>query len=293
MLMRSVDSFFQDQIDSSLYHYTGIKALLGIAESKSIWASNIYYLNDSKEIIHACDLLEAAIEPWLAFGNNINQEILFLSQFKDWVKDFRRSTFNIFVFSLSQKPSLLSQWRAYTPHGKGVSIGISASSLTSIAQKNNLRIAKCLYQKHEHQEIIDSLLEKLLTTFRQRLPTIDTTKNHPSQCFHSFLEDFRGDILQILSIIKHPAFEEECEWRLISPYYPKDTAPDIRFREGASMLLPYIELSLGDTSPTFESVWLGPSANSYLAMSALSMFLSNQRLCNELINSQIPYRQWT
>lgn len=32
-----------------LHHYTTQEGLLGIVESKSIWATNIYYLNDAAE----------------------------------------------------------------------------------------------------------------------------------------------------------------------------------------------------------------------------------------------------
>jgi hypothetical protein len=289
--MRQIDSFFCQQSDQALFHYTGVSSLLGMAKSNSLWASNVYCLNDSKEIIHACDVLKTILRARL-LESAAGPETEFLQQVETWIDHCKFGIFNLFVFSLSTESSLLSQWRSYTPHGKGVSLGLSPNSLNAIASKNNLKIAQCLYERHEHQELLESLLEKLLTTFRQRVHTIDTSQAHPSEKYHPFLESFRGDVLQVLSIIKHHAFKEEREWRLISPYYPKYTVPDIKFREGGSMLVPYIELNFGESKPVFSRVILGPSPHQNLSMSTLGMFLSNQKLCNMVENSQLPYREW-
>ena len=137
-----------------------------------------------------------------------------------------------------------------------------------------------------------SLQEKMLITFRQRQPQIDTTRAHPSQEYHPFLEELRNDLLQVLSIVKHPEFREEKEWRVVSPHFPKYTVGDVKFREGASMLLPYTELKLPAEGNLFEEVILGPSQDANLSLSALSAYLSNHRVCGKAVNSQIPLRKW-
>lgn len=289
--MRKVSDLFVNEIGRPLYHYTGIGSLLGISKTKSLWASNVYYLNDSKEIIQACDVMDDVLKPMLIFGGNEPNKI-FLAQFKEWAESFRRETYNLFVFSLSEEPSLLSQWRSYTPHGKGVSIGLSPETLNRLVQYCDVKLAKCIYARHEQENVLSELIQMLLTTFQQKVHEIDVTKAHPTQCYHPFLETFRGDVLQVLSMIKHEAFKEEQEWRLISNYYPNYTLPAVKFREGASMLVPYIELPLGENKPYFQGVLLGPSPHPNLSNSALSMFLSNQRLCNSAGYCGIPYREW-
>ena len=62
--MRQLDDFFSSRVDRTLYHYTGIGALLGLVETESIWASHAYYLNDSREILHACDVLKSDPIGW-------------------------------------------------------------------------------------------------------------------------------------------------------------------------------------------------------------------------------------
>ncbi len=148
----------------------------------------------------------------------------------------------------------MSQWRSYTPHGKGVSLGFPPAVLNHVLEKPGFRIAKCLYRNDEHEDLLNSLLEKMLTTFHQRLPNLDITNAHPSQKYHGFLETFRGDILQVLAIVKHSTFSEEREWRIVSPYIPNYTVAEVKFREGASMLLPYMELDLPQDGNLFQEV---------------------------------------
>jgi Protein of unknown function (DUF2971) len=288
--MRQIDDFFFKSVDKTLYHYTGISSLLGMADKRKVWASHIYYLNDSKEILYACGVLQRLLSERIS--NHRNEERIFLEQFKDWLISFN-TAFHIFIFSLSERNSLLSQWRGYTPHGKGVSIGFSTDVINHIVNRADYKIAKCLYKNAEHQELMCSLLEKMLTTFNQRLATINISKNHPTQKYHGFLEEFRGTLLQILAVIKDPAFEEEQEWRIISQYFPNFTVSEIKFREGASMLMPYIQMELPEQGLLFEKVILGPSDHPNLSMQALSTFLSNHRICNETVNSNIPFRKWS
>lgn len=290
--MRDVDSYFESSVSQVLYHYTGVGALLGIVESNSLWASNIYYLNDSREIVHACDIFRMSLSAYLKDGAIDSNEEEYLNQLNTWVEGCKRNHFNIFIFSLSEHSSLLSQWRSYTPHGKGVSIGISEQTINYLAKQHKLRIGKCLYEIQEQANLVGSLINKMILRFRRRPPEIDLSKAHPATCYFEFLEQFRGDVLQVLALIKHETFVEEQEWRLVSPYFEKYITPDIKYREGASMLIPYIELELGNEKPSFEQVVLGPSTYQELSMSALRQFLSNKGICNSIWNCSIPYREW-
>jgi hypothetical protein len=289
--MRQVSSFFQQESSIPLYHYTGIGSLLGIASTESLWASSISYLNDSSEIIHACETVENVLKARLIFGVQ-DEENKFLAQFQSWTNFCKNTAHMMFIFSLSEVPSLLSQWRSYTPHGRGVSLGFSPEKVNLIIQSSGFKLARCVYDRDEQELVINSLIEKLLVSFRQELPTIDVSRAHPDQCYHNFIQQYANEIFQVLAIIKHGAFQEEREWRLISPHYPKYTDPKIKFREGASMLVPYMELFLESSKPYFCGVILGPSSHQNLSMSGLSMFLSNKGLCTQVSNCVIPYREW-
>jgi hypothetical protein len=289
--MRTVEDLFKEAPDKTLYHYTGIGALLGIVENRKLWASHIYYLNDAAEIVHARDVLVKLIEK----EKTSTTEKDFLDLFQEWLKTFSKNAYHLFVFSLSEEPNLLSQWRSYTPHGKGVSIGFSSDLLLRVVKAQELRIARCLYDRHEQEELMLGLLQKMLISFRQLGLTQNTSKSKFFQKYHGFLERFRGDILQLFSVIKHPSFKEEREWRIIYKYYLKYTIPQIKFREGASMLVPYFEIDIDpnkDEKLLFDRVYLGPSQHNELSHSALSNFLSNKAVCNQTKSSGITYREW-
>ena len=134
--MKQVDDFFSPTAHKTLYHYTGIGGLLGIVETRKIWASHAYYLNDSKEILYACDVLRKVLSQYISDHQNDERE--FLEQFTKWLETFRINPYHIFIFSLSEERSLLSQWRSYTPHGKGVSIEFTPAIIEKIRQKNDI-----------------------------------------------------------------------------------------------------------------------------------------------------------
>jgi hypothetical protein len=287
--MRTIDEIFSKEPQIILYHYTGINGLIGIAESKKIWATNIYYLNDAAEITHASDILIKEISK--RKESSMSEEKDFLEQFLEWLKSFRNIPYHL----LTEEGNLLSQWRSYTPHGKGVSIGFEPNALMRKIKAQNFKIGKCLYLPDEQETLMSDLLDRMLITFHNEKHSYNSSRFHPSQKYFGIMENFKGDILQVFSIIKHPKFSEEKEWRLVSPYFPKYTVPEIKFREGASMLVSYIEVDLGDIrdgETIFEEVYFGPTPHVNLTMFSLSSYLSNKRVCRRTINSCIPYREW-
>ena len=130
----------------------------------------------------------------------------------------------------------------------------------------------------------------MLETFYQRVDHLRTLPQ-PTR-YTGFLEEFRGEVLRALCILKDPAFSEEREWRLISPYYDNYVLAPICYREGASMLSPFIKLKLLKERPLFSEVLLGPSEHQNLSMQALVQFLSKRSLTSGVVNSGVPYREW-
>lgn len=287
--MRQIGSYFYDSPEAPLYHYTGIASLEGIANYRSLWASNIYYLNDSKELLHACEILDGVLEePGFVFGPKDKPRNRFIRDLRLWATNLSHKPNNLFVFSLSAERSLLSQWRSYTPHGKGVSIGFSTGLVREIAWNNNMRLGKCLYDYPSQEALISSLVESLWTTACQRpeLPALECV-------YFPFFEEFRIQILQVLALIKHDAFSEEQEWRLISSVL-EDGNAKICYRpgEGASLLVPYIKVDIGNADNLFDLIILGPTPHEMLAEHALAGFIKATKICRGLEVSGIPFRKW-
>jgi hypothetical protein len=104
-----------------------------------------------------------------------------------------------------------------------------------------------------------------------------------------------SDLLRIAAILKHPSFREEEEWRIVSPVITDYVKAPVQFREGASMLVPYIEFNLlAEDSSTIalDHIFLGPTPNITISMNSLTMFLSKNGIQpNQGISyCQIPFR---
>ena len=83
--MREIGEFFSSPpANTTLYHYTGIGALLGMVETRKIWASHAYYLSDSSEILHACDVLMRVLSEDV--DNYSEKEKDFVKEFKSLVE---------------------------------------------------------------------------------------------------------------------------------------------------------------------------------------------------------------
>lgn len=289
--MRTIDEILNTNPDRTLYHYSSLDGLLGIVRSKSLWASNIYYFNDASEITYGSDILKKVIS-----GSKVDEnQGRFLDEFSNWLDTFSHTIHQYFVFSLTEEGNLLSQWRGYTPKGKGVSIGFEPKELVRKVENQGLKIVKCVYEIPDQKGLAEELLERMIITFDNERQHYEN-KPHPARGkYRALLEKFREKILQIFSVIKNPSFCEEQEWRIISKDYGRFTIPEIKYREGISMLVPYIEIDISPekaNEPMFHEVYMGPTPNHNLSHASLATFLSSSKACNKIISSSIPYREW-
>jgi hypothetical protein len=137
-----------------LYHYTSQAGLLGIIESKCIWATEIRYLNDASEFQYFLDLvrevraefIDEANEPLIGYSpeqniisDGISTLMSITTLFNTQVK------FPYFVVSFTAQGDLLSQWRAYARDDIGFSIGFSHAKLEQLANRNKFWLVRCTY----------------------------------------------------------------------------------------------------------------------------------------------------
>ena len=142
--------------------------------------------------------------------------------------------------------------------------------------------------------IVNSLLDTIIAKFVEDQPSINTSGRPPNQKYLSYFYRYSERLLKMFCRTKDPFFQEESEWRLVSKYYETYTDLEIKFREGRTTLVPFIEFHLSgmhDDNRLFEQVYVGPSPNFNLAYAAIASFLSNKKVCNITINSQSPLRE--
>ena len=284
---------FGPKTDGVLYHYTSHKNLHCIVENRCLWISHVYYMNDANEIKYGAELFKRVVTE--RQNQEVDENLVdFLVELREWVTTFIIMPHYIFVFALTEKGNLLSQWRAYTPSGAaGVSIGFSKEGLERLASQRGFVLIRCLYDRTEQADVLNATLDVIISEYRRNVPSIDTSGRPPNQKYLSYLNRHSEELLKIFCRIKDPFFQEECEWRLVSKYYENYTASEIRFKEGKTTLVPFVEFDLfgmHDDGRLFEQVYVGPSPNFNLAYDAIVSFLSNKKACNITISSQSPLR---
>jgi hypothetical protein len=99
-----------------LYHYTSGNSLLGIIQSKSLWATDLRFLNDFEELNRGLDIFEKFSDDLVKDILDSNIDLKHLTQLmKILVGNIRRNAQNtsIHAVSFTKKYDDLSQWLSY------------------------------------------------------------------------------------------------------------------------------------------------------------------------------------
>lgn len=283
------DKLYQEQPERVLYHYTSLSGMMGIVSSEVLWASEIRYLNDAAELKHLQQLVVNVVRQ---VGEHSDAVSEISRQFGIWLTERVQHGPLVFVVSLTERGNLLSQWRGYTPHGQGVSLGFAPEHLTQQTASSSFTLGRCIYDSNRQNEIVVSLLNAIVAEAQNRGPS---DKIHLSQSYYAYFEEVEEHILRICALLKHPSFVEESEWRAVSQAHSNYVVPPIKYRLGKSFLIPYIELSLTQPGEGFEMPYIivGPTPTTNLSMASISMYLSKYASTIKpprIQNSQIPYR---
>ncbi|WP_028583955.1 DUF2971 domain-containing protein [Desulfogranum mediterraneum] len=285
------EKLFGDIPKGVLYHYTTLTGLLGIVGGGTLWASDIRYMNDSAELRHSADLIHQEVKERIAQGHG---KADLLGQFDDWVSHRITNGHMLFGASFRSHGNLLSQWRGYSTHGKGVSLGFAADYIRQCAHRQHFQIGKCIYDSSSQQRLIRQVLDAVESQVEQQLRGGESCEQL-SAIYHLVFEQIEIDLLKIAAVIKHPSFREEKEWRIVSPVYTDASAP-ISFREANAMLVPYVKFALqpdADHPIQLDHLFLGPTSNIGISMNSLKMFLGQNGIVptRGIDYCRIPYRQ--
>ena len=195
------------------------------------------------------------------------------------------------VFSLTEREDLLSQWRGYCPPSGGYSIGFGVEFLEKIAHRYELSIAPCIYDPDEQTAILWKTVYKLW----ESIATVVFPGGYPGErvllgdAYIELYDQFYVEFSRVASTLKHPQFNEECEWRIISPPLNSEV---MEFRDVNSMLVPYFPIPLTPMEIfPIDEIIIGPMLEQELAESSLTQFLLRNNLSYVKIKkSATPYR---
>lgn len=189
----------------------------------------------------------------------------------------------VWAFCLSEEGDLLSQWRAYSDNGYGISIGFNAEFLFDFSffvDKYCLVLKKVSYSEQEMQN-----------NFPQNLSLVELAKPQFGAPF-----------------FKNPSFIEEKEWRLVIIYcefpFEKVTLPDqstynsnlfkikqFGYEVNNNQLVSHFELIFNDFKKAIKEIIIGPKSRE--TVESIKLFLVSQGLLDDMDDDSIRVRKST
>lgn len=220
-----------------VYHYTTQAGLMGILDSKTLWASNLRHLNDRREFTFAMSVAERVLA-----GLDTDRYPTLIDYLMGQIRREGFDDTRTFVASFSERPDQLSQWRSYGGGG-GFCLAFEAPQL-EMEEAHYGRWGRCEYALPGQEELIREVLEPLSLPTRSQMADV-VFEDLPEWRMESdqFLsEGLYMDIEYYAPLIKHPGFVEEAEWRIIAQPldYPVEGA---KWRAGPFSPTPYLEVS--------------------------------------------------
>lgn len=268
----------------SLYHYTNAQAVYSILNNRSIWLTDIRFLNDTEELHDGLTMLEETLI------NHVDVDVE--HKYKDQaINAIQHSLINtetagmelepLFVFSLSSEKDQLSQWRAYGSY--------AIEFDQEILKDATSNISTCIYDLLEKVQRSTSEVEKSTKIIANEIET-----NSGSLGPNSI--DALIDIVYGAATFKHDGFKEEKESRILMQ--ANDTNP-VKYRVKNEILIPYIEIEI--PLDCVKSIQVGPMENQDLAYMSMSDYAlqverewqnetSNIEYWLQVEKSPIPYR---
>lgn len=282
-----------------LYHYTDIHGLLGILQNKKIWASPLQHMNDKLEGVLATQLLSEylGVEAQRA-GGEVEAFMPVVSNYA--VQNLKtQELYGTYVFSLSEKPDLLSQWRGYTPNG-GYCIGFRKEAIQSLADENNLLLGPCCYDYEKNaKNIKDALDDYVLGEIQwpnlSEMHAKDGSIEKEMRVLHEHGVNISGRMKGKSALMKHFSFAEEAEWRLYGA--PDPSGENVRFRASGPYVRPYIELDIEQIparieGPVIEEILVAPGMDPRMANDPLYELASRSGLgVTTIKNSSSSFRR--
>lgn len=291
---------------NTLYHYTSADGLIGILTSKSIWLTDLRYMNDASELQYSKALIRDRLDERSKDQTISSEQVEFLKRIRDSFDPFS-NRFTAFSASFCEEGNLLSQWRAYRGQGGGYAIGFDFFHTIRFLDKP-CSLRKVIYDEKQQINQIDSTIDSFLKSIENQSSEKED-EYISSSILPAYCQAFSSTVGEYLFCFKHPDFHEEKEWRLVhscsvDPTFDRGKKLDLpSFRAFHGNVIPYHILHLDNVlSVSKDDVYgvpfpivellIGPTISSELNQESLRiMMLSlNPDITPNIKQSAIPLR---
>jgi hypothetical protein len=268
-------SIFTAEPPLHVYHYTTIEGVVGICRSRTIWASDVLYMNDTSEYTYSKRIVDEVTKAYIASRPGF-QKYEYACHLNPLDNGLR-----VYAACFCEEKDLLSQWRAYAHQGAGYAIEFSWTKLHNRFPSN--RMGRVEYAEPTQKEVIKQIMTSLAA---------DVPNEGPDErvFFGRIAGGLANALLTVRAFLKSATFREEREWRIIA-FYGTDTSEEM-YRSYNGVLVPYCALPLGNVDELpITSIIVGPTLHPKSAEASLRRFLDTVGLASVAIEvSQTPLR---
>lgn len=261
-----------------LSHYTTLAGLMGIIESGQIWASNVKFLNDSRELDHGLEASREAIDIILKKRRSL----------KVWHEALKHASGeleqgkipNTYAACFCARADILSQWRGYGGMEQGVSITFTASDL-----ERRMRQSKAEYCRVIYGNV--TAANKMLASLSSELDIFEDVVGIRSEEHRK--EAAYTAVCRLIPRFKHLGFGDEREWRFVVQH--ANIREDVCFRSNRNLIVPYVKLLGGGDKLPIEYITIGPGRDPDLTARSVRVFLAKHGYDLAKVKiSKVPYR---
>jgi hypothetical protein len=239
--------------NETVYHYTNLPAFLSIVRSKSMWATELRFMNDPDELTYSEELIGSVIDEFILVYHRRRdaQRALWLALLKK-ILHGHMATSSYYSISFCELHDLRDHWDYYGERGEGVALGWS---IDSPQPEIPIRLG-VLYDESRQRELVKRMVDIHLHHFRKEKVLRDNPR----------MLDAAGSLGFILSIFlynfKRASFACEFEYRYV--YQGLDgSVPSgmvLGHRRAGTVEKPYVVADFSQTA--LRHVVLGPSSQS-------------------------------
>ena len=182
-------AYEQERVPETLCYYCSVEAFIGIIQSKTLWMSNGFSMNDFLEVKWADHIIREVLD-----NHRKDTNKAFLD--KVW-QHYEINKFQPYFACFSSKADMLSQWRAYADDGYGFAIGFRSAALDikkhlplpNQDPKVALGIHKVIYSTEQQHELVEKHV-------REALENVDWNDEHSQE----------GPLVALFSMLRRLSF---------------------------------------------------------------------------------------
>lgn len=289
----------EDDLPEVLYHYTSAQGLLGILQSRVLWATDTRYLNDDQELRYGSAILLDALNTAADVLDPDNSydpqdrakakatELRMAAEIIEHGAIFDSNELgDAYVACFCDDWDQLGQWRGYGANGGGFAVGFKASALVKLGHKLQIPDDKpnvlAVPGPHEVSygpEATTARCKELVRVLTKLSPNAN-----PVAAGH--FDAYRLCLPQ-LAFMKDSAFSGEREWRVLVINIADRT---LKFRPHPSLgIAPYIDIAF--PADAISEVIVGPGAHTALRKQAVEQLLTENKYTDTNVRtSEASYR---